>query len=148
MRSYLISMGTRIVAFPIAVWLLLSGWQVIGWTIGIAAIVLPSFAVAIANAADRRQQTVAPPVASPVQPLGASAAEPEPGPSTAAEPTIIPGSVIRGSAHQEAGSAPYREHEGHDQHGSDRGSSRADQPGSSRADQPDSPPNDAAGMVS
>ncbi len=55
MRSYLIAMGLRTVSFPLAVVALLNGWTVIGWVLAVLAIVLPSVAVTIANAVDRRR---------------------------------------------------------------------------------------------
>ncbi len=56
-RHYLWAMGFRTVAFPLAVWALVSGWQVVGWILAGAAVVLPSIAVMIANAVDVRTST-------------------------------------------------------------------------------------------
>lgn len=56
MRTYLIAMGFRTVCFPLAVWALVSGWAVVGWTLGLVAVVMPSFAVMLANAVDQRRR--------------------------------------------------------------------------------------------
>jgi len=55
MRNYLVAMGFRTVAFPLGVWALASGWLVVGWALAIAALLLPSIAVMLANAVDRRR---------------------------------------------------------------------------------------------
>lgn len=54
MKQYIWAMGFRVLAFPLGVWALVSGWTVVGWTLALAAVVLPSFAVMLANAVDRR----------------------------------------------------------------------------------------------
>jgi hypothetical protein len=56
MRTYLVAMAVRTVCFPLAVWALVSGWVVVGWTLGLAAVVLPSLAVMLANAVDQRRR--------------------------------------------------------------------------------------------
>lgn len=68
MRSYLLAMGFRTVSFPLAVFALLHGWLVVGWILAIAAIVLPSIAVTLANAVDHRRGNASGPV-SPTRAL-------------------------------------------------------------------------------
>jgi Protein of unknown function (DUF3099) len=68
MRAYLIAMSIRIVSFPLAVWALLSGYIVLGSVLATAAVLIPSFAVMLANNVDRRKGTAAP--RSPVRRLG------------------------------------------------------------------------------
>ncbi len=67
MRAYLIAMSIRIASFPLSVWALLSGHIVIGCILATAAILLPSFAVMIANNPDQRHGSVGP--VSPVRAL-------------------------------------------------------------------------------
>lgn len=71
MRNYLLAMGFRIVGFPVSVWLLLHGYVILGVALAVFATVVPSIAVVIANAVDRRGTSSqdATPV-SPVQALG------------------------------------------------------------------------------
>lgn len=68
MRTYLIAMAIRTVCFPLAVWALVSGWMLVGWTLGIVAVVMPSLAVMLANAVDRRRRPAGE-VQSPVRAL-------------------------------------------------------------------------------
>lgn len=112
MRAYLISMGTRIVAFPIAVWALLSGWPVLGWTLAVAALVLPSFAVMIANAVDRRQpQPGEHQITSPVQGLGPARSTEDDAEDNPTEGMVVPGSIIPGTVvPAERPAAPSEEH--------------------------------------
>ncbi|MGB7448258.1 MAG: DUF3099 domain-containing protein [Ornithinimicrobium sp.] len=67
MRAYLIAMSVRIASFPLAVWALMTGHIVIGSMLAAAAILLPSFAVMMANNVDQRQATSGP--VSPVRML-------------------------------------------------------------------------------
>jgi Flp pilus assembly protein TadB len=72
MRRYLVSMGIRTISFILAVvalaWL---HWTVIGWTLVIAAVVLPYIAVVMANATRSRRSTTLGPATSndPAPPL-------------------------------------------------------------------------------
>jgi hypothetical protein len=72
MRRYLVSMGIRTICFILAVvalaWL---HWTLIGWTLVIAAVVLPYVAVVMANATrSRRSITLGPATTSdPAPPL-------------------------------------------------------------------------------
>lgn len=96
MRNYLLAMGLRIVGFPVSVWLLLNGYLVLGVVLAVFATVIPSIAVVIANAVDRRGTSTqgATPV-SPVQGLGPGAgAPPEQAPGGGPTP---PGEQIRGT---------------------------------------------------
>ncbi len=54
MRAYLVAMSIRLICFPIAVWALLSGHILLGSVLAAAAILIPSFAVMLANNVDRR----------------------------------------------------------------------------------------------
>lgn len=67
MRAYLIAMSIRIASFPLSVWALASGQIVIGCILATAAILLPSFAVMLANNPDQRRASVGP--VSPVRAL-------------------------------------------------------------------------------
>lgn len=98
MRNYLVAMGFRIVGFPVSVWLLLNGFVVLGAALAVAATVVPSIAVVIANAVDRRGTSTgsATPV-SPVQGLGPAARPTGPGPGPEHPPVAgeqIPGTVV------------------------------------------------------
>ncbi len=65
MRRYLVSMGIRTVCFILAVvalaWL---HWTLIGWSLVVAAAILPYVAVVMANAARSRTSTTLGPVAT------------------------------------------------------------------------------------
>ena len=65
MRRYLFSMGIRTVCFILAVvalaWL---HWTLIGWTLVVAAVLLPYVAVVMANATRSRTSTTLGPVES------------------------------------------------------------------------------------
>lgn len=69
MRTYLIAMGFRTAAFPLAVWALVNGWTVAGWLLAVAAVGLPPIAVTLANTVDHRRGTDQP--VSPVRALPA-----------------------------------------------------------------------------
>lgn len=73
MRNYLVAMGLRTVSFPIAIWAFVTDHLVIGWIFVTAAVLIPSVAVAVANAVDRRSTSTSPPPSSPVQGLAAAA---------------------------------------------------------------------------
>jgi hypothetical protein len=63
MRRYLWSMGIRTVCFVLAVVALgVLHWTVVGWTLVIAAVILPYIAVVVANATRSRGGTVLGPV--------------------------------------------------------------------------------------
>ncbi|MGB7425797.1 MAG: DUF3099 domain-containing protein [Ornithinimicrobium sp.] len=55
LRGYLIAMSIRIASFPLAVWALSTGHIIIGSILAAAAVLLPSFAVMLANNVDQRQ---------------------------------------------------------------------------------------------
>jgi hypothetical protein len=67
MRAYLIAMSVRIASFPLAVWALMTGHIILGSMLAAAAILLPSFAVMLANNVDQRQASTGP--VSPVRML-------------------------------------------------------------------------------
>lgn len=67
MRAYLIAMSIRIASFPLAVWALMSGHIIIGSIFTAAAVLLPSFAVMLANNRDTRSTSTGP--VSPVRAL-------------------------------------------------------------------------------
>jgi purine-cytosine permease-like protein len=70
MRRYLVSMGIRTVCFIGAVVALaVFHWTVVGWTMVIAAMILPYIAVVMANATRYRRSTTL----GPVRPNGYSA---------------------------------------------------------------------------
>ena len=63
MRRYLVSMGIRTVCFVLAVVALaVLHWMLIGWTLVIAAAILPYVAVVMANATRSRTSTTLAPV--------------------------------------------------------------------------------------
>lgn len=98
MKRYLWAMGIRTACFPLAVWAFASGRYVLAWTAAIGAAVIPSFAVMLANAVDRRQDPAREEPASPVRGLGAgpSAGQPPPGPAQApaADDDPIQGTIV------------------------------------------------------
>lgn len=67
LRGYLIAMTIRIASFPLAVWALMTGHIIIGSILAAAAILLPSFAVMLANNVDQRHSGTGP--VSPVRAL-------------------------------------------------------------------------------
>lgn len=67
MRAYLVAMSIRIISFPLAVWALLSGQVVLGSVLAAAAILIPTFAVMLANNVDHRRGAQVP--RSPVRQL-------------------------------------------------------------------------------
>lgn len=67
MRTYIIAMSIRIASFPLSVWALMTGHIVIGSILAAAAILLPSFAVMLANNPDQRHSGTGP--VSPVRAL-------------------------------------------------------------------------------
>lgn len=67
MRTYLVVMSLRILAFPLSVWALMTGHMVIGSALAAAAILIPSLAVMLANNVDHRGSVQAP--RSPVRAL-------------------------------------------------------------------------------
>lgn len=67
MRAYLIAMSIRIASFPLAVWALVNGQILLGSALAAAAILIPSFAVMLANNVDRRRGDQTP--RSPVRAL-------------------------------------------------------------------------------
>ncbi len=73
MRAYLIAMSIRIASFPLAVWALMTGHIIIGSVLAAAAILLPSFAVLLANNVDHRNSG-----SGPVSPTRALPPSPRP----------------------------------------------------------------------
>lgn len=74
MRNYLVAMGIRTACFPIAVWAVTAEQYAVAWVAALGAIFIPSFAVMLANAVDRRQAPVEDTVLSPVRRLGPGSA--------------------------------------------------------------------------
>lgn len=70
MKQYLAAMGVRTLSFPVAVLAFASERYVLATVAAVLATIIPSFAVMLANAVDRRQQPGAATPASPVQGLG------------------------------------------------------------------------------
>ena len=89
MRNYLLAMGLRIVGFPLSVWLLLNGYLVPGIVLAAVATVIPSVAVVIANAVDRRGTSVA--ASTPVSPVQGLAPPPTGGPAPERADRAAPG---------------------------------------------------------
>lgn len=81
MRQYLLAMAIRTACFPLAVWAFATGRYVVATIAAVGAAVIPSFAVMLANATDRRNLPSEDVVASPVQGLG---------PGRAAAPGPVP----------------------------------------------------------
>ncbi|MGB5953127.1 MAG: DUF3099 domain-containing protein [Ornithinimicrobium sp.] len=75
MRVYLITMGIRVACFPLSVWALMSGYIIIGSLLAGAAIILPGFAMMLANNKDTRRST-----STPVSPVRALPQRPSPRP--------------------------------------------------------------------
>lgn len=100
MWQYLIAMGIRTAAFPVAVWAFTSEQFVIAWVAVALAVFIPSFAVMIANAVDTRQGPASTPQ-SPTLGLGpARPVEHDPGRSAPL------GEVISGTVVDRPGAAP------------------------------------------
>lgn len=109
MRAYVIAMVIRTLSFPLAVWAFLSDQLVLGWVLMVAAVLIPSVAVGVANAVDHRGEGRRDEPVSPVQGLG-PAAPPEPPADPAdaiVEGEIIQGEVVR-DAQAESRTAPHR----------------------------------------
>ena len=101
MRSYLVAMGLRTLSFPVAIWAFVNDHLVVGWIFVVLAVVIPSIAVMLANAVDRRGTSQGSTPLSPVQGLGPAAGPPSPAAGedpTGPDDDVIVGSVVRGSA--------------------------------------------------
>lgn len=103
MRNYLVAMLIRTACLPLAVWAFTSGRYAVAWVAALGAAFIPSFAVMLANAVDRRQQPVDASITSPVLGLGPGrqAADPGPEPGRAAKEfpeagtdAAVPGTVV------------------------------------------------------
>lgn len=101
MWQYLIAMGIRTAAFPVAVWAFLSEHFVLAWIAVFLAVVIPSFAVMLANAVDTRQGPTSAP-RSPTRGLGPA---PEPSLSHDRRPVgeVISGTVVSGPPPRDPG---------------------------------------------
>jgi hypothetical protein len=119
MKHYLLAMGIRTACFPLAVWAFATERYVVAWVAALAAILIPSFAVMLANAVDRRQAPVADEVRSPRQGLGpgpAASAAPQPqagsGPAETPRPdsadTPIQGTIVSSRDTAYPGAGPVR----------------------------------------
>lgn len=101
MRGYLIAMSIRTLSFPVAVWAFLNDHLVVGWVFVVLAVVIPSFAVMLANAVDRRGRS-GPAPQSPVPGLGPAGPPMGPPPHPAHEGSpltgtlgdVVPGTVL------------------------------------------------------
>lgn len=96
MRSYLIAMGIRTLSFPAAVWAFVNHHLVLGWILVVLAVLIPSVAVALANAVDHRGESRTSVPLSPVQGLGPAPTAPDDvaGPTTRDD--LIVGHVVPG----------------------------------------------------
>lgn len=90
MWQYLTAMGIRTASFPIAVWAFTTQRYAMAWVAVALAVVIPAFAVMVANAVDQRRGPATTPQA-PTRGLGT-------GPATST-PTDAPrsGAVISGT---------------------------------------------------
>lgn len=70
MRNYLVAMGIRTACLPLAVWAYFAEQYALAWVAALGATFIPSFAVMLANAVDRRQRPSEATIASPVRGLG------------------------------------------------------------------------------
>lgn len=107
MKQYLLAMGVRTLCFPLAIWAFVQERYVVAGILAFLAAVIPSFAVMLANAVDRRQAPATDEVRSPTRSLG-----PGQGPDAAAEqahtptserPQVISGTILsrhHGPAHR------------------------------------------------
>ncbi|QFG68720.1 DUF3099 domain-containing protein [Ornithinimicrobium pratense] len=84
MRRYLLAMAIRTACFPLAVWAYASGRYVLAGVAAVGAAVIPTFAVMLANAVDRRSVPTDE-VIAPVQGLGPGRSA-APGPEPQGEP--------------------------------------------------------------
>lgn len=93
MKRYLVAMGVRTLSFPVAVWAFVQEYYVLAGVLAVLAAVIPSFAVMLANAVDRRQAPQTEELLSPMPRLGpASTPPPSSSPPTGSE--IITGTVV------------------------------------------------------
>lgn len=93
MWQYLTAMGIRTVSFPVAVWAFTTQRYVLAWIAVFLAVVIPAFAVMIANAVDQRRGPASAPQA-PTRGLGTGPSQdspPQDGPRGGA---VISGTVV------------------------------------------------------
>lgn len=93
MKQYLLAMGIRTLSFPLAVWAFVQEFYVLAGVLAVLAAIIPSFAVMLANAVDRRQAPSTDEVLSPALELGPgtqpSAPAQEPGRSEVITGTVV-----------------------------------------------------------
>lgn len=77
MKQYLLAMGVRTLSFPLAVWAFVEQRYVLAGILAFLAAVIPSFAVMLANAVDRRQAPTTDELRSPTLSLGPARQPPE-----------------------------------------------------------------------
>lgn len=106
MRHYLLAMGVRTLSFPVAVWAFVQEYYVLAGTLAVLAAVLPSFAVMVANASDRRRAPVSAEVRSPVQGLGPATSTPPAEAGPTGGPVVIPGTLVRPADGETPGARP------------------------------------------
>lgn len=96
MRQYLVAMGIRTAAFPLAVWGFMTERYALAWVAALLAIVIPSFAVMLANAVDHRQHAQSARPRSPVRQLGAATGPPRPPTGRDGAGEVLQGEVVQG----------------------------------------------------
>ncbi|WP_298749452.1 DUF3099 domain-containing protein [uncultured Serinicoccus sp.] len=93
MWQYLTAMGIRTVSFPVAVWAFTTQRYALAWVAVFLAVVIPAFAVMVANAVDQRRGPASAPQA-PTRGLGTGPA-PDPGAADRARSgAVITGTVV------------------------------------------------------
>lgn len=98
MKQYLTAMGIRTAAFPVAVWAFMTERYALATVAAVLAIVIPSFAVMIANAVDQRQAPETDRPEAPTRQLGRAPDRDATAPERAdAEARVVPGEVVSGT---------------------------------------------------
>ena len=90
----MISMVIRTLSFPLAVWAFLSDQVVVGFVLMLAAVLIPSVAVGLANAVDHRGESTLERPVSPVQGLGAGQGQTPEADTHVAEGHVVEGVVV------------------------------------------------------
>lgn len=95
MWQYLLAMGIRTAAFPVAIWAFTTQRYAVAWVAVALAVVIPSFAVMLANAVDHRQAPADDAPRSPARGLGPATRHTPTDASARSE--VLEGEVVTGT---------------------------------------------------